>query len=230
VTMGSIAPEREEQAETPLSRLAALARAQLGLSALALMAVVGLGISIYLTIVHYNSGVPLVCNTGGLVSCQSVTTSAYSVVPGTSIPITIPGMLWFLALGGLAIAGLRWAARGEAEDARLRPTTLLLTIAGLAFVIYLVFCEIVLVQRICEWCTVIHLITLAAFLIALTRWQRRDEPAPLPAQRTAPARRATSATRTASVAPGSPTAGHAASPALSHRTRRSLNRRPPTSR
>jgi len=228
--MGSIAPERDEQAETPLSRLAALARAQLGLSALALMAVVGLGISIYLTIVHYDSGVPLVCNTGGLVSCQSVTTSAYSVVPGTSIPITIPGMLWFLALGGLAIAGLRWAARGEAEDARLRPATLLLTIAGLAFVIYLVFCEIVLVQRICEWCTVIHLITLAAFLIALTRWQRRDEPASLPVQRAAPARRATSATHAASVAPGTPTAGRAASPALSHRTRRSLNRRPPTSR
>ena len=230
MTMGSIAPERDEQAETPLSRLAALARAQLGLSALALMAVVGLGISIYLTIVHYDSGVPLVCNTGGLVSCQSVTTSAYSVVPGTSIPITIPGMLWFLALGGLAIAGLRWAARGEAEDARLRPATLLLTIAGLAFVIYLVFCEIVLVQRICEWCTVIHLITLAAFLIALTRWQRRDEPASLPVQRAAPARRATSATHAASVAPGTPTAGRAASPALSHRTRRSLNRRPPTSR
>src|SRR6185312_11825266 len=139
---------RDESAgETLTSRLLTLARQQIGLTALALIAVVGLGISVYLTIVHYDSGVKLVCNTTGLINCQSVTSSAYSVVPGTSIPITIPGMLWFLALGALAVAGLRWAWRGEAEDPRLRISTLLLTVAGLAFIIYLVYCEIVLVQR-----------------------------------------------------------------------------------
>jgi uncharacterized membrane protein len=201
----------------------ALLREHVGLTALAMMAVAGLGISIYLTIVHYDSKVALICTSGGLVSCQSVTTSAYSVVPGTSIPITIPGMLWFIALGGLALVSLWAAARGEAEDARLRPATLALTVVGLAFVIYLVFAEIVLVQRICEWCTVIHLLTLASFLIALTRWQRRDEPA-LPMPQRAPTNRA------AQPAPPTATAGRPASAALSHRTRRSLNRRPPTAR
>jgi len=175
VTMERTAPGgsgRDEAAgETLTRRLLTLARQQLGLTALALIAVVGLGISVYLTIVHYDSGVKLVCNTTGLINCQSVTSSAYSVVPGTSIPITIPGMLWFLALGALAVAGLRWAWRGEAEDPRLRISTLLLTVAGLVFIIYLVYCEIVLVQRICEWCTVVHLLTLASFLIALTRWR-----------------------------------------------------------
>jgi hypothetical protein len=86
-----------------------------------------------------------------------------------------------------------------------------------------VFAEIVLVQRICEWCTVIHLLTLASFLIALTRWQRRDEPA-LPMPQRAPANRA------AQPAAPTATAGRSASSALSHRTRRSLNRRPPTAR
>lgn len=230
MTMERTAPERsgrDEAVGEPLtSRLLTLARQQPGLTALTLMAVAGLGISIYLTIVHYDSGVKLVCNTTGLINCQSVTSSAYSVVPGTSIPITIPGMLWFLALGALAVAGLRWVWRGEAEDPRLRISTLLLTVAGLAFIIYLVYCEIVLVQRICEWCTVIHLLTLASFLIALTRWQRRDEPAN---EASAPASGRTASNGHSASGQLSPSGRHAP-PALSHRTRRALNQRPPVRR
>ncbi len=224
VTMGRVAPGRNEQAETPLSRLATLAREQPGLAALLLIAVVGLGISIYLTIVHYDSKVSLLCTTGSLINCQSVTSSAYSVVPGTTIPITIPGMLWFLALGALAGVGLWAAARGQDEPPRLRLASLLWTIPALLFVIYLVYCEIVLVQRICEWCTVVHLLTLASFLITLTRWQRRDE-LPMPAPQTT---HAAGASRSAAASTSA--AARPAAPALSHRTRRSLNQRPPNAR
>lgn len=210
-----------------MSRLLAFIREQPGQTALLVMAVVGLGISIYLTIVHYDSNVPLVCNATGLISCQSVTTSAYSVIPGTTIPITIPGMLWFLALGALAGMGLRWAARGEAEDPRLRITTLLLTAVGLAFVLYLVFCEIVLVQRICEWCTVIHLLTLAAFVIALTRWQRRDEPVIVRVPRGPSASRAAQGNHAPSV---THSGAHGRPATLSRRARRTLNHRSPAGR
>lgn len=227
MTMKSIAPQHDERAETRMSRLLAFIREQPGQTALLVMAVIGLGISIYLTIVHYDSKVPLVCNTSGLVSCQSVTTSAYSVIPGTTIPITIPGMLWFLALGALAGVGLRWAARGEAEDSRLRITTLLLTVAGLAFVLYLVYCEIVLVQRICEWCTVIHLLTLASFVIALTRWQRRNEPIITRAPRASSASRAAQGAHSASIAHSG---AHGRPTTLSRRARRSLNHRSPAGR
>ncbi|HET9110201.1 MAG TPA: vitamin K epoxide reductase family protein [Ktedonobacterales bacterium] len=225
--MKSLAPQQDERAETRMSRLLAFIREQPGQTALLVMAVIGLGISIYLTIVHYDSNVPLVCNTSGLVSCQSVTTSAYSVIPGTTIPITIPGMLWFLALGALAGMGLRWAARGEAEDPRLRITTLLLTVAGLAFVLYLVYCEIVLVQRICEWCTVIHLLTLASLVIALTRWQRRNDPAVARAPRAISASRAAQSNRSASIAHSG---AHGRTATLSRRARRSLSHRSPAGR
>jgi uncharacterized membrane protein len=220
--MREIMQSANEQRETAPRRLVALAREQAGLTALLLMSVVGLGVSIYLTIVHYNSKVSLLCTTGGVVNCQSVTTSAYSVIPGTAIPITIPGMLWFLALGALAGVGLRAAVRSVAEPPRLRLATLLWTLAGLIFVLYLVYCEIVLVQRLCEWCTVVHLLTLASFLIALTRWQRRNEPA-LPPQRL---------TATRHPAPTSRSAAHArpAGSALSRRTRRTLGQRTPSAR
>ena len=230
----TMAPQRQEQEETatPLRRLLALARAQLGLTALLLMALAGLGVSIYLTIVHYDSKATLICTTGGLVNCQSVTTSAYSVLPGTSIPVTIPGMLWSVALGALAGVGLWAAARGQAEPPRLRLATLLWTLGGLLFVLYLVYCEIVLVQRICEWCTSVHLLTLAAFLVALTRWQRRDEPAPLLATPQMTTRRASGQASARPTVPGATGAlgGRPPAPALSRRARRALNQRPPSAR
>lgn len=162
-----------------------LARANPGLAVLPPLALVGLGISIYLTVVHYDSKVSLVCTSGGVINCQQVTSSAYSVVPGTTLPITIPGMLWFLALGGLALVALRAAAQRRPEPERLRVAMLLWCAVGLLFVLYLVFVEIVKIQRICEWCTVIHLLTLTAFVIALQRWQHRDDFAPV-AQTRAP--------------------------------------------
>ena len=206
------------EGETWPRRALALAREQAGLTALLLIAVAGLGISIYLTIVHYNTKVTLLCTTGGVVNCQSVTSSAWSVIPGTSIPITIPGMLWFVGLGALAGVGLWAAARGEDGPPRLRLITLLWAAPGLLFVLYLLYAEIVLVQRICEWCTAVHLLTLAAFLIALTRWQRRDDPValrqvavPAPSEEARP--------------PARP-----AGPALSRRARRTLGQRGPGAR
>lgn len=157
-------------------RLVAFLWSWRGLTFITLMALVGLGVSIYLTIVHYNSKVTLYCTSGGVVNCQQVTSSAWSVLPGTSIPVTIPGMLWFVVSGGLALWALVALARGGLEPARARLALLVWSAGGLAFVLYLVFAEIALVQKLCEWCTVVHLLTLGTFLIALVRWQRRNEP------------------------------------------------------
>src|SRR5216684_2974000 len=73
------------------------------LGAIICFALVGIGIAVYLTTVHY-AHVSLLCTDGGVVNCTQVTTSVYSVVPGTDIPITIPGLLWFVVSGGLALA------------------------------------------------------------------------------------------------------------------------------
>ena len=162
---------------TGIGRVGAFLRRERGLTALAGMAVLGLGVSIYLTAVHY-AGVPLVCPANTLINCARVTTSPYSVVPGTHIPITIPGMLWFVASGALAVVALARVWNARPEPARLRLAHLLLGAAGLLFVLYLVYCEIVLLRQICEWCTVVHLLTLATFLVALSRWQRAASPAP----------------------------------------------------
>ena len=163
------------------SRLGALLRAHWLLSSIVVMALIGLGISIYLTVVHYTK-VPLACTDTSLINCQNVVTSSYSVVPFTNIPITIPGMLWFLVSGGVAVASLRAFAMGAGESARLRQAQLLWGLAGLLYVLYLVYAEIVLVHNICEWCTGVHILTLLTFLAAFYRFQHDGDPQPAPQQ------------------------------------------------
>ncbi len=167
--------------EAPATRLAslwrsivALVRQAPGLTALVVMAVFGLAISAYLTTVHY-AGAPLVCSATGPINCAAVTSSPYSVIPGTAIPITIPGMLWFLVSGVLAGIGLRSAWGSRPELTRLRLAHFVWAAAGLLFVFYLVYCEIVLLHQICEWCTAVHALTVGTFLVALARLQRMPE-------------------------------------------------------
>lgn len=132
---------------------------------LAALALAGLGVAGYLTAVHY-SNVPLACTTSGIVDCAQVTKSAWSVVPGTGVPITVPGMAFFLASGAIALATLSgrptWLLAGHA----------LLGLAGIAAVVYLLYAELVVIHRVCEWCTVVHVVIVVTFLVALRRWQR----------------------------------------------------------
>jgi uncharacterized membrane protein len=128
------------------------------------LSVAGIGIAGYLTSVHY-AGTPPACSLTGLVDCAAVTTSAYSVVPSSTVPITVPGFAWFLVSDALAVLGRDPRSRG------MRLAHLLWSAAGLAVVLYLVFVEIAVLHRICEWCSGVHLIVLATFLISIRRLQ-----------------------------------------------------------
>ncbi len=160
------------------ARLLLLAKRAPGLVAMLLMALLGLGISIYLTVIHYQGAGVAFCSTTGIVNCNKVTSSGNSVLFGSSIPITIPGMLWFIVSGGMALVALLAIWRNRREPARLRAAHLLWGILGVVFVLYLVYAEIVLLHTFCEWCTVVHLLTFATFLLTLNRWQQRGLPAP----------------------------------------------------
>src|SRR6185312_11540258 len=160
------------------ARLMLLARRAPGLVAMLLMALAGLGVSIYLTVVHYQGSDLLACPNTGVVNCVKVTTSNNSYLFGTQIPITIPGMLWFIVSGAMALIALLAIWNNRREPSRLRLAHLLWGAAGMVFVLALVYAEIVQLHSLCEWCTVVHLLTLATFLIALNRWQQRGMPLP----------------------------------------------------
>ncbi len=145
--------------------------------AIAAMAVVGIGIAVYLTIEHYGK-VPLVCSSTGLVDCASVLTSPYAVVPGTQIPITVPGLLWFIVSGGMAGIAISAAWRNVAPPARLLDAQRVWGGFGILTILYLVFVEIVKVHRICAWCTGVHVLVLATFCLTLLMTEAAPMPAP----------------------------------------------------
>ncbi|HEU5367402.1 MAG TPA: vitamin K epoxide reductase family protein [Ktedonobacterales bacterium] len=127
------------------------------------LAIVGAGVAIYLTTVHYEQ-VPLLCSSQGLVNCERVTSSSYSVVPGTTLPITIPGLFWFAVSGVLAFLAIRSNRRW------IRQAQLVWTILGTLTVLYLVYVELVILHTICIWCTAVHLVIFGSLLLAITEY------------------------------------------------------------
>lgn len=118
------------------------------------LSLAGVGVSIYLTALHYSGFAPA-CPATGVVNCEAVLTSPYAVIAGTSVPTSAAGIAWF------AISAVLW----------LRPygrLQLAWSAVGLATVLYLVFVEIVGLGAICLWCTAAHVLVLALLLIAVT--------------------------------------------------------------
>jgi len=150
-------------------------------------AILGLGISIYLTFEHYKVA-PLVCSTTGLVDCAPVLTSSYSVIPGTSLPITLPGLFWFIASGALAGTGLYYRWQGRAEPVRLAMAQVAWSAVALLFVVYLVFAEFVQLHHICAWCTGVHFLVLLTLLVTIHRLGYLQEPQSIIEPAVAPSR------------------------------------------
>lgn len=141
---------------------------------LLIFSLVGAGIAVYLTTVHYEN-VPLVCSANGYIDCARVLSSSYSVIPGTTIPITIPGLAWCAVSAILAFVGLRLGLATSSSHSSQRWFTLALfiwTLLGMCTVLYLVYVEIVKLHTICAWCTGLHTIILAMFLITLIQLQQ----------------------------------------------------------
>ncbi len=128
-----------------------------------LAAVAGLGVSVYLTAVHY-AGVALACPTTSIVNCEAVLSSSYAVIGASSVPTSAAGIAWFALSAAIAVAIL--ISGGTTSLARMQ---LAWSAIGLATVLYLVFIEIVRLGVLCAWCSVAHALVLLIFLIALPR-------------------------------------------------------------
>jgi len=127
------------------------------LSSLAL-SIAGLAVSLYLTYEHYTASTSLVCAENSLISCKTVTTSDAAYLLG--VPVALLGALYFVAM---VIASLPrvWSERSPL----IRRGRLIAAGVGVAFVIYLVFAELFVVNRICLWCTAVHVIAVALFAV-----------------------------------------------------------------
>jgi uncharacterized membrane protein len=123
----------------------------------------GIGISIYLLIVHYQPTL-LICNTSGVVNCEKVLTSPQSVILG--IPVPIYGLAFFVGMTALSLP-----AAWRSTSAWIARARLAAVVVGMAMVIYLISQEALVLHAICLWCTSVHVLTFVLFLIVITGWE-----------------------------------------------------------
>jgi uncharacterized membrane protein len=122
------------------------------------LALLGLGVSAYLTAAHYNQHVQLFCSDQGLINCASVTTSPESRFLG--LPVALLGLIYFLTLPALLLP-----AAWRSPSRVLRTARLGAVAGGLLFVLWLVYAELFRIGRICLYCTAVHLIVFALFAV-----------------------------------------------------------------
>jgi uncharacterized membrane protein len=123
----------------------------------------GIGISIYLLIVHYEPQA-LVCSTSGIVNCEKVLTSPQSVILG--IPVPMFGIAFFVAMSALSLP-----AAWRSTSPWLARARLAAVVVGMGMVVYLISQEALTLHAICLWCTSVHVLTFALFLIVITGWE-----------------------------------------------------------
>lgn len=131
------------------------------------LAVVGLGVAIYLTVVHYVGFKLLACTGGhgGHSSCQTVQSSEWSKLAG--IPVALLGLIGYIfILGSLLIR--------DREESRL--ATLGLTLIGFIFSGYLTYRELFSIHAICEWCVSSAAILTLLFVGSITRYLLGEPP------------------------------------------------------
>jgi uncharacterized membrane protein len=122
--------------------------------AIGVLILAGIGVSGYLTIVHY-ADIDPVC-AGGSGGCHTVQASDYADLAG--VPVALLGLIGYVGLAAtLFVPGEPGRTAGMG-----------LAIAGAGFSLYLTYLELFVIDAICQWCvaSAVLMVTLAALTTA----------------------------------------------------------------
>lgn len=123
--------------------------------ALAVIAVAGLGVAIYLTTTHYQDSSP-VCLAGGE-GCAKVQESDYAELAG--VPVPLIGIFGYLTV---LVAALVPGDLGRFGG-------LFAGIVGVSFSAYLTYLELFEIDAICQWCVASAVLMAFVFAVTLAR-------------------------------------------------------------
>lgn len=121
---------------------------------------IGLALSIYLTITHFQPQA-LVCSGTGFVDCAKVTTSAQSEILG--IPVAILGLANYTVMTAF---NTPWAWRAQARWVHV--ARFALGVISMCFVLWLLYAELIIIGNICLYCTGVHITTFLLFIVLMT--------------------------------------------------------------
>jgi uncharacterized membrane protein len=129
------------------------------------LALIGLGLSIYLTYAHFHHTTSFVgCPATSRINCLKVTTSSQSEIFG-HIPVALTGLAYYIGMVALVTPWAWRAINPWVWRARLAGA-----IAGVGMVCYLVYVEAFQLKAICLYCTGVHIVTFLLFLAILAAY------------------------------------------------------------
>src|ERR1700749_1918079 len=105
------------------------------------LALAGLGVSIYLTSAPFTESALAGCSESGLVNCTKVTTSPQSYVFG--IPVAVLGLAFFVFAVAIMSPWAWQSARREVHLVRIASM-----VVGIGFVLYLIYAELFIIGSI----------------------------------------------------------------------------------
>jgi uncharacterized membrane protein len=129
---------------------------------MALIALIGVFVSLYLTLYKLGYIGTLACGTGG---CETVQLSKWGDFLG--VPVAGWGVVYYVVVLALAIAGV------QERFARSRSLTMVLVVVtgwGLLFTAWLTYLELFVIHAICRWCVGSATMTVLLFALALWDW------------------------------------------------------------
>ena len=130
---------------------------------MALIALIGVFVSLYLALYKLGYIGTLACGTGG---CETVQLSKWGDFLG--VPVAGWGVVYYGVVLALAVAGVQ---ERFAESGGLTTALLLVTGWGLLFTLWLTYLELFVIHAICRWCVGSAAMTVALFALACWDWR-----------------------------------------------------------
>ena len=130
------------------------------------LAVLGLAVSIYMTVYKLTSNDNMCLGSG---DCHTVNSSRYSEVYG--IPVAVIGAGGYLAI--LALLLLEQRVPFLQRNASMILFGLALT--GFLFTLYLIYVEIALIHALCPFCITSQVVMTAIFILSILRLMRQPD-------------------------------------------------------
>ena len=128
--------------------------------AIAVLALVGLFVALYLWLHALGFGGAIKCGASG--GCETVQTSHWAVFLG--LPVALYGVVGYLAVLIVALVSLRPAALIERK---WNVMLVVLGTAGVAFTAYLTYLELFVIHAICRWCVGSALIITLLWIVSI---------------------------------------------------------------
>ncbi|MBI2545461.1 MAG: vitamin K epoxide reductase family protein [Candidatus Aenigmarchaeota archaeon] len=120
------------------------------------LSLAGILLSSYMVYYHYsvrNNPSSTWCNINSFINCDNILLSSYSEIAG--IPLGVFGAIWFLINVGISFF---------VKDKNI---LFIWCMIGLAFVLFLVSAELLVLHSICLLCTGVHILVTAIFITCL---------------------------------------------------------------